>query len=114
VIRAKGEEFAKQLKLSEMSMHMISGGAIHELMGAMPMSISTVTRASGQPKGAPTEWVPMIWCRPNAGGVALPVSTTNVHAALLMADFLPVLRGKRSSKKIPLRRPEITVSNAVS
>ena len=99
VIRAKGEEFAKQLKLIEMSMHMISGGAIHELMaaGEMPMSISIFRNhvLAGQPKGAPTEWVPMDLVPTNAGGVALPLSTTNVHAALLMADFLLSPEGQK-------------------
>jgi len=99
VIRAKGEEFAKQLKLIEMKMHMISGGAVHELLaaGEMPMSISVFRNhvLAAQPKGAPTEWVPLDLVPTNAGGVALPLSTTNVHGALLMADFLLSPEGQR-------------------
>lgn len=99
VIRAKGEEFAKQLKAIEMKMHMISGGAVHELLaaGEMPMSISVFRNhvLAAQPKGAPTEWLPMDLVPTNAGGVALPVSTTNVHAALLMADFLLSPEGQK-------------------
>src|SRR5215813_6617177 len=40
IIKAKGEEFIKQLRPLDMKMHMISGGAVHELMaaGEMPMS----------------------------------------------------------------------------
>ena len=92
VIRAKGEEFAKQLRMLEMTMHMISGGAIHELMaaGEMPMSVSIFRNhvLAAQPKGAPTEWTPLDLNATNAGGVALPVGTSNPHGALLLADFL--------------------------
>jgi iron(III) transport system substrate-binding protein len=92
VIRAKGEEFAKQLRMLEMTMHMISGGAIHELMaaGEMPMSVSIFRNhvLAAQPKGAPTEWTPLDLNATNAGGVALPVGTNNPHGALLLADFL--------------------------
>jgi iron(III) transport system substrate-binding protein len=92
VIRAKGEEFAKQLRLLEMKMHMISGGAIHELMaaGEMPMSVSIFRNhvLAGQAKGAPTVWVPLDLNATNAGGVALPAASNNPHAALLFADFL--------------------------
>ena len=63
MIKAKGEEFVKQLRGLDIKMHMISGGAMHELMaaGEMPMSISIFRNhvLSGKPKGAPTEWVPM-------------------------------------------------------
>ena len=63
VIRAKGEEFVKQLRLMEMKMHMISGGAIHELMaaGEMPLSVSIFRNhvLAGQAKGAPAEGVPL-------------------------------------------------------
>lgn len=42
MIKAKGEEVVKQLRALDVKMHMISGGAMHELMaaGEMPMSIS--------------------------------------------------------------------------
>jgi iron(III) transport system substrate-binding protein len=92
LIRAKGEEFVKRLRLAEMKMHMISGGAIHELMaaGEMPMSISIFRNhvLLGQAKGAPTVWVPLDLNPTNAGGVALPASTNHPHGALLLADFL--------------------------
>ena len=42
MIKAKGEEYVRQLRGLDIQMHMISGGAMHELMaaGEMPMSIS--------------------------------------------------------------------------
>jgi iron(III) transport system substrate-binding protein len=99
VIRAKGEEFAKQLRLLEMKMHMISGGAIHELMaaGEMPMSVSIFRNhvLAGQAKGAPTVWVPLDLNATNAGGVALPAASNHPHAALLFADFLLSPEGQK-------------------
>jgi iron(III) transport system substrate-binding protein len=99
VIRAKGEEFIKQLRLLEMKMHMISGGAIHELMaaGEMPLSVSIFRNhvLAGQARGAPTEWVPLDLNATNAGGVALPSNSNNPHAALLLADFLLSPEGQK-------------------
>jgi iron(III) transport system substrate-binding protein len=92
VIQAKGEEFLKQLRALDMKMHMISGGAIHELMaaGEMPLSISIFRNhvLAAQPKGAPTEWVPLDLNATNSGGVALPAASHHPHGALLLADFL--------------------------
>lgn len=99
VIRAKGEEFVKRLAPLEMKMHMISGGAIHELMaaGEMPMSVSIFRNhvLAGQAKGAPTQWVPLDLNATNAGGVALPAHSNNPHAALLLADFLLSPEGQK-------------------
>jgi iron(III) transport system substrate-binding protein len=99
MIQAKGEEFVKQLRTLEIQMHMISGGAMHELMaaGEMPMSISIFRNHvhAARPKGAPTEWVPMDLNPTNAGGVALPVGTNSPHAALLFADFLLSPEGQK-------------------
>ena len=92
MIHAKGEEYVKQLKTLDVKMHMISGGAMHELLaaGEMPMSISIFRNhvLAAHPKGAPTEWVPMDLVPTNAGGVALPAATNNPYAALLFVDFL--------------------------
>jgi iron(III) transport system substrate-binding protein len=99
MLQAKGEEFVRQLRLAEMKMHMISGGAIHELMaaGEMPMSISIFRNhvLAAKPKGAPTEWMPMDLSPTNAGGVALPAATHSPHAALLFADFLLGPQGQK-------------------
>jgi iron(III) transport system substrate-binding protein len=99
MIKAKGEEFVKQLRALDIKMHMISGGAMHELMaaGEMPISISIFRNhvLSGKPKGAPTEWVPMDLNPTNAGGVALPASSNNPYAALLFTDFLLSPEGQK-------------------
>jgi iron(III) transport system substrate-binding protein len=99
MIKAKGEEYVKQLRALDIKMHMISGGAMHELMaaGEMPMSISIFRNhvLAGKPKGAPTEWVPMDLNPTNAGGVALPVGVNSPHAALLFIDFLLSPEGQK-------------------
>jgi iron(III) transport system substrate-binding protein len=99
MIKAKGEEYVKQLHALDIKMHMISGGAMHELMaaGEMPMSISIFRNhvLAAKPKGAPTEWVPMDLNPTNAGGVALPATANSPHAALLFIDFLLSPEGQK-------------------
>jgi iron(III) transport system substrate-binding protein len=99
MIKAKGEEYVKQLRALDIKMHMISGGAMHELMaaGEMPMSISIFRNhvLAGKPKGAPTEWVPLDLSPTNAGGVALPAGSNSPHAALLFVDFLLSPEGQK-------------------
>jgi iron(III) transport system substrate-binding protein len=99
MIKAKGEEYVKQLRALDVKMHMISGGAMHELMaaGEMPMSISIFRNhvLAGKPRGAPTEWVPMDLAPTNAGGIALPVASNNPYSALLFADFLISPEGQK-------------------
>jgi iron(III) transport system substrate-binding protein len=91
--------YVKRLRVLDMKMHMISGGALHELLaaGEMPMSISIFRNhvLAAQPKGAPTEWVPLDLVVANAGGVALPAASNNPHAALLLADFLISPEGQK-------------------
>ena len=99
MLKAKGEEYVKQLKSLEIKMHMISGGAMHELMaaGEMPLSLSIFRNhvLAGKARGAPTEWVPMDLNPTNAGGVALPAATNNPYAALLFTEFLLSPEGQK-------------------
>ncbi len=99
IIKVKGEEFLKQLKPLDIKMHMISGGALHELLaaGEMPMSVSIFRNhvLSAQPRGAPTVWVPLDLVVSNAGGVALPAASNHPYGALLMADFLLSPEGQK-------------------
>jgi iron(III) transport system substrate-binding protein len=99
MIKAKGEEYVKQLRPLDLKMHMISGGALHELLaaGEMPMSISIFRNhvLAARPKEAPTEWVPLDLVVTNAGGVALPAASNSPHAALLLADFLISPEGQK-------------------
>ncbi len=99
VLKAKGEEFAKRMAGLHLKMHLISGGAIHELLaaGEMAMSISIFRNhvLLGQAKGAPTMWVPLELNPTNAGGVALPAASNHPYAALLLADFLLSPEGQK-------------------
>ncbi len=99
IIKAKGEEILKPLRALDLKMHMISGGAMHELMaaGEMPMSVSIFRNhvLAGKAKGAPTEWVPLDLVPTNAGGVAIPLLTNAPYAALLFADFLLSPEGQK-------------------
>jgi iron(III) transport system substrate-binding protein len=99
MIKAKGEEYVTQLRSLDIKMHMISGGAMHELMaaGEMPMSISIFRNhvLAGKLKGAPTEWVPLDLSPANAGSVALPAATNSPHGALLFIDFLLSPEGQK-------------------
>jgi len=99
MIKAKGEEYVKQLHPLDIKMHMISGGAMHELMaaGEMPMSISIFRNhvLAAKPKGAPTEWMPLDLNPTNAGGVALPSGSNSPYAALLFIDFLLSPEGQK-------------------
>jgi iron(III) transport system substrate-binding protein len=99
MLQAKGEEYVKQLKAMDVKMHMISGGALHELLaaGEMPMSISIFRNhvLLGQAKGAPTQWVPLDLVPTNAGGVALPAASNSPHAAVLLLDFLISAEGQK-------------------
>jgi len=99
MIAAKGEEYVKQLRNLEIQAHMISGGAMHELLaaGEMQMSISIFRNhvLAGKLKGAPTEWVPLDLSPANAGSVGLPAATNSPHAALLFIDFLISPEGQK-------------------
>lgn len=99
MLRAKGEEYVKHLRSLDIKMHMISGGALHELLaaGEMPMSLSIFRNhvLAAQPKGAPTEWMPLDLVVTNAGGVAVPVASNNPYGALLFADFLISPEGQK-------------------
>ncbi len=99
MIAAKGEEYVKQLRILDIRAHMISGGAMHELMaaGEMHMSISIFRNhvLAGKLKGAPTEWVPLDLSQANAGSVALPAATNTPHASLLFIDFLISPEGQK-------------------
>lgn len=99
MIAAKGEEYVKNLRSLDIKAHMISGGAMHELMaaGEMHMSISIFRNhvLAGRLKGAPTEWVPMDLSPANAGSIGLPAASHSPHAAMLFIDFLLSPEGQR-------------------
>ena len=92
MLKVKGEEFLKKLKMQEVVLQSVSGRAMADLVasGEVPLS-PTVFRDHAievKSKGAPVEWVPMDVAPTNTGGVAIIAQARNPHAATLMADFL--------------------------
>ena len=80
-------------------MHMISGGAMHELMAAGEMPCRSrsfeITCSAGQAKGAPTEWVPLDLNADQRRRRCVAGNSNNPHAALLLADFLISPEGQK-------------------
>ncbi len=99
MLRVKGEEYVKQLKNLDIKLHMISGGALQELLaaGEMAMSFSIFRNhvIVTQGKGGPVDWVPLDLVAANAGGAALPTHSNRPHAALLFIDFLISPEGQK-------------------
>ncbi|MGH7928252.1 MAG: ABC transporter substrate-binding protein [Candidatus Binatia bacterium] len=92
MLKVKGEEFLKKLKMQDIRLQAVSGRAMADLVvsGEVPLS-PTVFRDHAievKSKGAPVEWVPMDVVPTNTGGVAIIAQSRNYHAAILMADFL--------------------------
>jgi iron(III) transport system substrate-binding protein len=118
MIKVKGQEFVKKLGTQDIKMHMISGGALQELLaaGEFPLSFSIFRNhvLVAQAKGAPTEWRAPDLTVANAGGAALPAHANRPHAALLFIDFMlssdgqDILEEKfryaSSTKKYPFKR----------
>ena len=99
MLKVKGEEFVKKLKDQGLKLHVISGGALNELIVAGEVAISpTIFRnhvLQAQEKGSPVAWVPMELVVANAGGVALAAQAPRPHAALLFNDFLLSPEGQK-------------------
>ena len=118
MIKVKGEEFVRKLSAQNLKMHMVSGGALQELMagGEFPASFSIFRNhvLLAQSKGAPSEWVAPELTVANAGGIALPAHANRPHAALLFIDFMLSPEGQTileekfryasSTKKYPFKR----------
>jgi len=92
ILKIKGEEFVRKLKVQEISLHPISGRAMADLVMSGEVALSpTIFRdhaLEAKAKGAPIDWAPMEIVPVNAGGVALVAQAPHPHAAALMADFL--------------------------
>jgi iron(III) transport system substrate-binding protein len=92
MVKAKGESFVKGLKEQNISMHMMAGSALTQLVAAgeifaSPSQFYSATHVAAK-RGAPVAWVPMDLVVTNAGGAAIYANVQRPHAALLFADFL--------------------------
>ena len=92
ILKVKGEEFVRKLKVQDVSLHSISGRAMADLVMSGEVALSpTIFRdhaLEAKAKGAPIDWAPMEIVPANAGGVALVAQAPHPHAAALLADFL--------------------------
>ena len=92
MLKFKGEEFAKQLRAQELSLHSVSGRAMADLAisGEVPLSPSIFRdhAMESKLKGAPIDWVAMEGVPTNAGGTSIVYQAPHPHAAVLMADFI--------------------------
>lgn len=99
MLTANGEAFVRRFKEQSVSLYVVSGGALNELVVAGEVAISPnilhflALRSAG--KGAPVAWVPMDLVVANAGGAAVYAHAQRPHAALLFADFLISLEGQK-------------------
>lgn len=92
MLRTKGLEFVKKLKVQEIALHTIIPPALLDLIAsgevlASPAIFRNHTLVAIS-KGAPVDWVPMDIVPTNVGGAAIAVQPPHPHAALLLADYL--------------------------
>jgi iron(III) transport system substrate-binding protein len=92
MIKTRGEEFVKSLKVQNIKLFSIGAPAlVHTIESgeiiASPAIFQTHTLLAAS-KGAPVEWIPMDLVPTNVGSAAIAADPPHPHAALLMADFL--------------------------
>ena len=92
ILKVKGEEFVKRLRVQDISLHNISGRAMADLVMSGEVALSpTIFRdhaLEAKAKGAPIDWAAMEVVPTNAGGVVLVAQAPHAHAAVLLTDFL--------------------------
>jgi len=92
MVKYKGEEFVKKLKIQDITLHSISGRAMADLVISGEVGLSpTIFRdhaLESKAKGAPIDWVPMEVVPTNAGAVALVAQAPHPYGAVLLVDFL--------------------------
>ncbi|MBI2361506.1 MAG: extracellular solute-binding protein [Deltaproteobacteria bacterium] len=104
MLKARGEEYIRKLKGHDAKLHMISGGALNELVVAGEVAISpTIFRnhvLMAAEKGAPVGWVPMELVLSNAGGSAIAAHAPHPHAAMLFVDFILSPEGQKIFEEV--------------
>jgi len=92
ILRIKGLEFVKKLKVQEIALHTIIPPALLDLIASGEVLASPAIfrnhTLNAIAKGAPVEWVPMDIVPTNVGGAGIAVQPPHPHAALLLADYL--------------------------
>jgi len=92
MLKTKGLEFVKKLKVQEIALHTIIPPALLDLIASGEVLASPAIfrnhTLNAIAKGAPVDWVPMDIVPTNVGGAAIAVQPPHPHAALLLADYL--------------------------
>ena len=92
ILKVKGEEFVKKLRVQDISLHNISGRAMADMVMSGEVALSpTIFRdhaLEAKAKGAPIDWAAMDIVPTNAGGVSLVAQAPHSFAAVLLTDFL--------------------------
>jgi iron(III) transport system substrate-binding protein len=92
LLKFKGEEFVKKLKMQNPVVHNVSGRALLDMVisgevGASPTTFRNHVEVSLK-AGAPIAWIPMDVVPANSGSTAVSIKAPHPHAALLLADFI--------------------------
>jgi iron(III) transport system substrate-binding protein len=92
MLKFKGEEFIKKLKMQSPVVHNVSGRALLDMVisgevGVSPSTFRNHVEVSLK-VGAPIAWVPMDIVPSNSGSTAVSLKAPHPHAALLLADFI--------------------------
>jgi iron(III) transport system substrate-binding protein len=92
MLKTRGVEFVKKLKVQEIALHSIIPPALLDLIASGEVLASPVIfrnhALNAIAKGAPVEWLPMDIVPTNVGGAAIAVQPPHPHGALLLADYL--------------------------
>jgi iron(III) transport system substrate-binding protein len=92
MLKFKGEEYVKKLKVQNPAIHNVSGRALLDLVIAGEVGVSPTTFRNhvevSLKVGAPIEWIPMDVVPANSGSTAVSLKAPHPHAALLLADFI--------------------------
>ena len=92
ILKVKGEEFVKKLRVQDITLYSVSGRAMADLVMSGEVALSpTIFRdhaMEAKAKGAPIDWTPMEAVPTNAGGVVIVAQAPHAHAAVLLTDFL--------------------------
>lgn len=92
MLRTKGPEFVKKLKVQEIALHTIIPPALLDLIASGEVLASPAIfrnhTLNAIAKGAPVEWVAMDIVPTNVGGAAIAVQPPHPNGALLLADYL--------------------------
>lgn len=99
MIKYKGEEFVKRMRVQEIRLFKASSAGFLDLIAAGEVAGSFVVFQNQvivkKEKKAPLDWVPLDVVPANAGGSAIVANAPHPHAALLFTDFVIGAEGQK-------------------